>query len=173
MICKQCGNEIAPEAKFCGICGAPNDAAATQPAEPQYAQPADPYAQQPQQYQPQQYNQYQPQQYNQPQYGAAVEDPAERSLSKSILIFGILALAFCCTFYLAFLGIVFGAIAMSKAKKYAAAYPLTGRAKTGKILGTVGLILGIVLTVILLLIIIVAIVAAASYSSSYSNYYYY
>lgn len=179
MICKQCGQEIAPDAKFCGVCGAPNDAAA-QPVEPQYAQPAaDPYAQQYQQpqYQQPQYQQpqyQQPQQYGQPQYGAPVEDPVERSLSKSILVFGILALVFCCTFYLAFLGIIFGAIAMSKAKKYAASYPLTGRAKVGKILGTVGLIIGIIFTVIVTIIIIVAIIAAASYSgSSYSSYYYY
>ena len=96
--------------------------------------------------------------------------------SVSVLVFGILGIAFACTFYLSFLGIIFGAIALSKAKQYVnSGYVLTGRAKVGKILGMVGLILGIVLTVILLIVIVVAIIAAASYSGSYysSNYYYY
>ena len=208
MICKQCGNELAPGAKFCGVCGTPAEAAPQpveevqyaqpvqpEPAQPVYAQPVQPepaqpvYAQPVQQPEQPQYTQpaqpqyaqpqYQPQQYDyaQPQYnaGAPMEDPVERNLSKSILIFGILGIAFACTFYLSFLGIIFGAIALSKAKKYAASgYVVTGRAKVGKILGLVGLILGIVMVVILLIVIIVAIVAAASYNSYYSsNYYYY
>lgn len=204
MICKQCGNELAPGAKFCGVCGTPAEVAPQpveevqyaqpvqpEPAQPVYAQPVQPepaqpvYAQpvqqpeQPQYTQPQYAQpQYQPQQYDyaQPQYnaGAPMEDPVERGLSKSILIFGILGIAFACTFYLSFLGIIFGAIALSKAKKYAASgYVVTGRAKVGKILGLVGLILGIVMVVILLIVIIVAIVAAASYNSYYSSSYYY
>ena len=198
MICKQCGNEVPNDAKFCGVCGTPNEAYGmpaeqpvyAQPADNQYAQPADnQYAQpaygQPQYAQPAepQYNQPQyGQQYGQPQYGQpaysapAAEDPTERSLAKSTLIFGILGIAFPCTFYLAFLGIIFGIVAMSKAKKYVASgYVLTGKAKVGKILGTVGMILGIVLTVILVFIIIAAIVAAttsSNYYSSYGGYYY-
>ncbi len=42
------------------------------------------------------------------------------------------------------LGIIFGAIAMSKAKNYALTYPLVGKAKTGRILGIVGLVVSIV-----------------------------
>ena len=211
MICKQCGNEIAPGAKFCGSCGAPVEVAAAdsdattvleqnnqpQYEQSQYAQPQydqQPQYAQPQQYQqpqydqqqyqqyqqPQQYQQYQQpqqyQQYQQPVYnqGMPVENPVERSLSKSVLIFGILGIAFACTFYFSFLGIIFGAIALSKAKKYVASgFALEGRAKVGKILGMVGLILGIVLTVILLIVIVIAIIAASSYSSYYNSSYYY
>ena len=207
MICKQCGNEVAPDAKFCAVCGAPVEIAEPQFAQPveqpqqyaqpveqpqqyaqpieqpQYGQPVDqvqygqaPYqpVEQPQQYAQPQYQQpqYAQPQYAQPQYGAPVaEDPVERNLSKSLLVFGILGIAFGCTYYLSFLGIVFGAIALSKAKAYVNnGYVLTGRAKVGKILGLVGMILGIVLTVILLLVILFACIYAAT---SYSNYNYY
>ena len=59
------------------------------------------------------------------------------------LVFGILALALCET---GILGIIFGAIATSNAKKFAAANGgvLDGKAKTGKILGTLGLVFGII-----------------------------
>lgn len=77
MICKKCGNEININDKVCAVCGAEveiqtmlgdDDPAFSQGVpsdQPQYAQ-----------------------QYN---AGAVAEDPAERALSKSILIFGILA----------------------------------------------------------------------------------
>ncbi|MBQ9680128.1 MAG: zinc-ribbon domain-containing protein [Ruminococcus sp.] len=223
MICKQCGNELAPGAKFCGVCGTPAEAApqpveevaqpqyaqpvesepaqpvytqpVQQPEQPQYAQPVQPepaqpvyaqpvqqpeqprYAQpaQPQYAQPQ----YQPQQYDfaQPQYNAGMpmEDPVERSMSKSVLVFGILAISFAFIPYVNFLGIIFGAIALSKAKKYAASgYVLSGRAKTGKILGLVGLIAGIVCTLFWMIIIIAVIIGAtSSYNNYYSSGYYY
>ena len=95
------------------------------------------------------------------------EDPNEREMSKSCLIFGILAIAFGSSFYLSFLGIVFGAIARSKAKTYMMSYPLLGRAKVGSILGTIGFILGIVLTVFFVIWLIIVIAAAGSV------YYYY
>ncbi len=59
-----------------------------------------------------------------------------------ILTFGILGIIFGALGGL--LGIIFSSISLSKAKKYAAeGNELTGKAKTGKILATVGLILGI------------------------------
>ena len=199
MICKQCGNELSPDAKFCGVCGTAVDVTVNgqpvedtvpmnaqpvyaQPDQAQYAQPAQPQYTQPQYAQPvqQQYAQpEQPQYYaQQPQYGqppyapqyntgAVVEDPNERAQSKSCLIFGILAIAFGSSFYLSFLGIIFGAIARSKAKTYMMSYPLVGRAKVGRILGTVGFVLGIVLTVFFTIWLIVVIAAAGS------AYYYY
>ncbi len=145
MFCNQCGNEVPAGTSFCPNCGAPVEQA-VQP--PQYAQP-----QQPQPV------------YAQPM--APVGDPQERELAKSNLVFGILAIAFACTYYLSFMGIIFGAISGSKAKLYAASYPLTGKAKTGSILGKVGLILGIVLTALSLITIIACIVGIASESSSY------
>ncbi len=92
-------------------------------------------------------------------------------MSKSALVFGILAISFAFIPYINFLGIIFGAIALSKAKSYQrAGYVLTGRANVGKILGLIGLIVGIVFTVIFTIIIIGAIAAVASYSNY--NYYY-
>lgn len=143
-----------------------------QPVQPQYEQPVQPRYAQPQYVQPQ-YGQPQYAQPMQPQYNAVpIEDPVERELSKSILVFGILGIAFACTFYLSFLGIIFGAIAMGKASKYVASgYILNSHAKVGKILGIAGLIIGIILTVILVFVIVAAIVAIITYGSYF--YYYY
>ena len=59
--------------------------------------------------------------------------------STKTMVFGIIAIALCET---GIGGIIFGAIALSEAKKYAAAHDgvVSGKAKVGKILGTVGLI---------------------------------
>ncbi len=66
-----------------------------------------------------------------------------------ILVFGILSLCFACTFFLSFLGIIFGAISQSKSKTALSSNgSLSGKARTGRILGKVGLILGIVMTAI-------------------------
>lgn len=153
-----------------------------QPVEPQYTQPVEPQYEQPQYSQPQysqpqyeqpQYSQpqYEQPQYSQPVYGQPmppVGDAQERELAKQNLVFGILAIAFACTYYFAFMGIIFGAISMGKAKAYAASYPMSGKAKVGSILGKVGFILGIVLTVISFITII-----ACSVASCADSYYYY
>ncbi|MBQ0020989.1 MAG: zinc ribbon domain-containing protein [Bacteroidales bacterium] len=84
--CTMCGAELAPEAKFCGSCGAAVEQAQPQqavPQQPQY-QPRQAVPQQPQ-YQPQQaapqQPQYQPQQavpqQAQPQYQQAVPQQAQ------------------------------------------------------------------------------------------------
>lgn len=163
MFCNQCGGEVPNGVGFCPNCGAPVE----QPQQPQYAQPEPQYPQPDPQYQ-----QLDPQ-YQQPVYAqpmAPVGDPQERELAKSILIFGILAIAFACSYYIAFMGIVFGAITSGKVKQYVAMYPLAGKAKTGSILGKVGLIVGIVLTVVSLITIIACSVATCA--SSGSSYYY-
>ncbi len=78
-----------------------------------------------------------------------------------ILTWGILGVAFACSFFLSFLGIIFSAVALSKAKKYLAANgTLPTKAKVGKGLGIGGLIGGIVLTV--LFIIYIAVIALAA-----------
>lgn len=88
----------------------------------------------------------------------------------NILVFGILALAFACSFYLSPAGIVFGILTKGRVKSFLAqGCTLSGKGKVGSILGKVGLILGIVLSVILIIYIIVAIIAAASYRA----YFYY
>ena len=66
-----------------------------------------------------------------------------------ILAFGILSLAFAMTFFLSFLGIIFGSIAKSMASAYEREFGETeGKATVGKNLAKPGLIVGIILTVL-------------------------
>ena len=162
MFCKNCGSVIADGAAFCANCGAP--AVVEAPEAPVAAEPV---------YAPQQ--PYEAPQYVQPAYNAApAADPVERSLASSTLVFGILSISFAFIPYVNFLGIIFGAIALSKAKRYVASgYVLSGKTKTGKILGIIGLISAIICTVFWLIIIIGTIVSIASYNTNYSSYYYY
>ena len=82
-----------------------------------------------------------------PAYTAPTYASAPAYNTSPILVFGILALSFACTFYFSFLGIVFGAIASSKVNAYLAmGGVLAGKATTGRLLGKIGLIVGIVLT---------------------------
>ena len=172
MICTKCGAEIPEGAKFCINCG--NAAVAAEPApqpeqpvyeapqqpayeapqqQPVYAAPQQPQYQQPQYQQPQ----YQQPQYQQPTYYAQPA-PNPGVSGKPALTFGILGIIFACTFYLSFLGIIFSAIGLGKAKAFrAAAGQLYGPAKVGKILATIGLIVGIIMTVIGLIALIVVI----------------
>ena len=168
MICKQCGNEIAPGSMFCGVCGAVNKTTVNgQPIEdtqpPQYGQPAQPYGQpvQPQYGQPvQSYGQPMQPQYGQsaqPQYYTAYNpapDPVASSYAGKALGFGIASLALVCTFWLGFLSIIFGAIAKKQSTNYAQLAPLSGRAKTGRILGTIGFVIGIIETALLFIILL-------------------
>ncbi len=69
-------------------------------------------------------------------------------MSKSILGFGIAAIILAWFPIGSILGIIFGAIAISKAKRFdAAGYPTNGRRVTGKVLGVIALVFGIILTV--------------------------
>ena len=86
---------------------------------------------------------------------------ADNELAKSILVMGIIAVACCCTYYFAFVGIIFGAIGLSKAKKFIdEAGQLFGKAKVGKYLSLGGLIGGCVLTGITLFYILMMFIAA-------------
>ena len=166
MYCNKCGAALRPGAVFCSHCG---NAVSQQYAESGAA--VTPYGA----YADQRYPAPQPQ-YTapvpvyQPQYQTRFADPNERSAAKSILIFGIIALAACDIPYAAFLGIIFGAIAMSKAKKYTKNYsPLSGKTKIGKILGLVGLIVGIVATVGYTLILTGYLITILKYISSFMS----
>ena len=195
MICKQCGNEVAPNEKFCGICGAPNDAAADQsaqpryeqplqsaqpqmdqsaqpqygqPVQPQYGQPAQPqYGQpaQPQYGQPAQpqYGQPAQPQYGQPaQYDASgnpAPDPVASGYVGRALGFGITSLC-CCwlPFFMSVIGIVFGALAIKQSSNYARVTSVaSGRAKTGKVLGIIGLVISIIVTSVWMLALLAAV----------------
>lgn len=144
MTCKNCGANIPEGAQFCVNCGAP----APQP-EPVYQQPVYTYEQ---------------------------SAPVEPSVSAtSVLIFGILGLAFGWTGVSSLVGLIFSIIGLSKAKKYAAEVgELTGKAKIGKILSTIGLVVAILamvaaVLVVLYYVIFIVIIGGAALSS---NYYY-
>ena len=106
----------------------------------------------------------------------AEPQPASGDLNDTpILITGILAIALCWT---GIGGLICAIINKSKVKKFlAAGGVLAGKAKVGKILGTVGLILSILYMVFwviyALYFIILAIVAAAGGLSNYSSSYWY
>ena len=96
--------------------------------------------------------------------GAAVAAPVEEAVAPAkpcvdttpILVHGILALAFACSFCFSWLGILFGALTKKKVKNYLnQGYELTGKPLVGKILGKIGLILGIVLTVVFVIYVVV------------------
>lgn len=80
-------------------------------------------------------------------------------LAKNVLIMGILAVAFTITVWISFLGIVFGAIGLSKAKKFTEECgQLFGKARVGKYLSLGGLIGGSVVTGYMAIYIISAII---------------
>lgn len=82
-----------------------------------------------------------------------------------VLVFGIVSLATSST---VIVGIIFGILAMNKAKAYfAAGGEASGKVKTGKILGTVGLILSIVMVIFW----IIYIAAIATVVSAYGGMY--
>ena len=83
--------------------------------------------------------------------GGTFEQPAigtqDPELAKSILVMGILAVAFAVSSVCAFMGIVFGAIGLSKAKKFTEGCgELFGKAKVGRWLSLGGLIGGSAIT---------------------------
>lgn len=77
-------------------------------------------------------------------------------LSTQALTFGILSLVFV---ELSILGIIFGAIGKAKAKAFAAENDgvLTGKAKVGKILATLGLVFSIICLVCFVIILVACI----------------
>lgn len=84
----------------------------------------------------------------------------KNKLSQNSLIFGILGLVFCES---GILGIIFSAIGLSNAKKYAAeAGELTCKAKTGKILATLGLVFSIISLVCIIIFAILSSCASAA-----------
>lgn len=154
MFCNNCGAQVNDGVQFCPNCGKTlNNQVNQQPIyQPVNQQPVN---QQPVNQQPV----YQP--VNQPTVQA---DP-------SIFTMGLLSLIFADTFFLSFLGIIFGAIAKNKVKAFEAlGGVLTGKSKVGSILAKIGLILGIVLTVIFVIYIFIIVIGVISTASS-SIYY--
>ncbi len=80
----------------------------------------------------------------------------KEKLSTQSLVFGILSLLFT---ELSILGIIFGAVGKSKAKKFAELNEgvVTGKAKVGKILSTLGLVFSIICLVVTVILVVVAV----------------
>ena len=174
MYCDKCGSFLEEGVKFCPNCGAQVAAPAVvkeavvaeEPAQPVYEQPEAPVYEQPEApvYEQPVYQQPETPAYQQPVVQA---DPAVEAQSTPILIFGIIGIALAVIPYINFLGIIFSAIAKSKVKKYLAdGGVLTGKAKVGNILATVGLILGIVFTVFWTIVISLMIFGVVSNAGS-------
>ena len=148
MFCKFCGNELPEGANFCTKCGkvvSPEDIPAAGVSAPVTAE-----------------YEYVP--YEEP------KDAERDSRGGSILKFAILGLAFACSFYLSFLGLVFSIIARVKVKRYVSRYNETqGRATVGKHLSVAALVASIVLTAILAIIVIVMVIAALAGMSGSSS----
>lgn len=96
-------------------------------------------------------------------YSQPANNPLLEKLSSSALTMGILALVFAEFPFLSFLGIIFGALGLGKAKAFtASAGNLYGKAKVGRILSLVGLIISIVMTVIYFFYFFIIIIAIGS-----------
>lgn len=99
----------------------------------------------------------------------AVQTQVEPPNATKILVFGIISVAVGTV-----VGIIFGSIAMHMAQDWMnQGYLLFGKAKVGRILGKVGLILGIVSTVCLTLFIIIYCVLLGYLVSEFGSYRYY
>lgn len=110
----------------------------------------------------------------QPVYAATPVAPmatpvsGDAELAKSTLIFGIMAVAFACSYYLGLGGVIFGIIGLNKAKKFTEECgQLYGKAKIGKYLSLGGLIGGAVLGGISLLYILLFFIGILSEIGSY------
>lgn len=142
MFCNNCGTQLPDGALFCPNCG--NKFETVNTPQPEYQQP-----------------EFQQPAYQEPTYTQPA--PQNNGDDTSILVFGILALAIGAIF-----GIIFGAIALNKANDWVArGGQLIGKAKAGRILGKIGLILGIISTAILAIYIIIIAIIGVGLTTSY------
>ena len=103
--------------------------------------------------------------YTAPAYNATA--PVQDN-SKKTLIFGILSLALG---ELGILGLIFAILGKKEAKKYEASFgQLSGKARVGSILSTVGLILSIVMIVFYVLCFIIGIIMGLA-TANFAMYY--
>ena len=188
MFCKTCGATLPEGARFCADCGTPVQALPELAPEPELPRAAElpelvpdpeppkpaPLLEMPEPTAPM-YTPAEPEPacaepvYAEPVYAEAV--PANlQSEVDSIFNWGVAGLV--CAFLFTILGIIFSAIAMSKARRMQQTYgDLPQRARTGRGLGIAGLIVSIVLTVLGLLMVIAVIAFAASIARDYVYYY--
>lgn len=101
--------------------------------------------------------------YSQCPYCGEILRHEQEESNLSTMILGIFAAGFACTFYLSFIGIILGIIAVGKSKRFIRPDgTIGGRAKAGRICGMVGIIAGSIMTLLLVLITIAVGSAIAS-----------
>ena len=138
MFCNRCGANVPEGSAFCQNCGAPVASVSAQSDPYRVTPKADPYVK--------------------------PVDPREREASKSVLTFGIIALAFSCTGIFSFVGFIFAFITRSKVKAYESEFgPATGKAQIGKTFYIVSIPLSIAVTVGAVVTIISRSIALANY----------
>lgn len=130
MVCQKCGTQVTDGTVICPTCG---NVVASQNTYGQQSGPQ-PYGRQ---------------QTQQP-YGYQQQANVMTTVSPTnVLVLGIVALSLAWEPIASIAAIVLGAIAMAKANRYyAEGGVFSGKVKTGRILGMVGMISGIVMTVI-------------------------
>jgi len=161
MFCRYCGAQLQEGQERCPSCGTLIEwARPAESAQPAQEAPKVTYAPQPAPVTPVYTAQ-----------GQQVVSEVTAKEATSALVWGILGLAFACTFFVSFLGIIFSAIGLSRANNFIRTYgAISGKVKTGHILSKVGLIVGIVMTVFFFIWLIV-IIAAAGAAVRYGYYY--
>ena len=150
MFCKHCGSQIDETAKFCTTCGKiveREEYAANQNAAPDYFDtPAPNY-----------YNNPAPNYFDTPtpNYNGEGYRPQQRESGGGILALAILSLVFAETFFLSFVGLIFGYIAKSKINSYIIRNgELDAPGKVGRGLSTAGIIVSWIMTGLFVLYII-------------------
>ena len=160
MFCPSCGKENPDGAAFCGGCGFSFEKVVPQAA-PVAEAPVAPVAAAPVAAAP--VAPVQPV-YAAPEASAVGDD----SLAKSIMTMGIVSIVFACTFWLSLVGIIFGAIGLSKAKKFTEQCgQLYGKAKVGRYLSLGGLIGSCVMGAIAIIYILIMVIAIVGSAASY------
>ena len=160
MFCNSCGASLPDGAKYCTACGAPvlPEAPVLTP-DPEPAKAA-PIMDAPQPTAPM----YTPVTESAPEYAAPVYASPDSlippGVADSVFNWGLAGLI--CSLLISVLGIIFSAIAMSKAKHCLNDYGfLPQQARNGRTMGIIGLVIGIVSTVIGILAVVLIVFAMA------------
>ncbi len=96
----------------------------------------------------------------QPVEEPVVETPPPSVPSTNILVFGILGLCFALTAVLSLLGLIFGRVAMDKARDYRQTMgDYNKKAKAGRVLGILGFTFGLILSILVSIAVTVGIIA--------------
>lgn len=149
MFCTSCGSQIPDGSKFCGNCGAVlevKEPVSDYASEAQTVDTTSDYAP----FEPT--SGYQstnsvPNDFVAPNYSSMPASDEALKMAGSALTSGILAMVFACTFFLSFLGIIFGIVGLKKVGKARAEGATGAKPIVAKCLSIAGIALGSFLTV--------------------------